>query len=404
VTAPARPRPPGTLGYTAPVPRRASVRERLLDRDSPLWRLDWLLILAVAGLCVIGALAVWGATRNAQLAHHLDPAAYLKKDVLNIVIGVLLAFGAAIIDYRTLRAYTPVLYAASIVGLLAVFAIGTTINGSHSWISIGAGFEVQPSEFAKVAVIVGMAMLLSEERDGESQPRTSDIVSALGVAAFPMLLIMLQPDLGTTMVLTFVILGMIALSGAPSRWVLGLILLGLLGAFLVVKLHILHSYQLDRFRAFTEPNAPGAAKTYAYNTQQARIAIGHGGLFGQGLFHGSQTNGGFVPEQQTDFVFTVIGEEFGFVGGAVVVFLIGLVLWRALRVASRAEDAFGRLVAVGIVCWFGFQAFENIGMTLGIMPVTGLPLPFVSYGGSSMFADLIGIGLLQNVHLRTQRL
>ncbi len=383
-------------------PRRTSLRDRLLDRDSPLRRLDWILVAAVLGLCVFGAFCVWGATRPSLQISGGDANSFLKKDVLNVVIGVILAFGAAIVDYRTLRAYTPILYLASIAGLLAVFAIGTTINGSHSWISIGAGFEIQPSEFAKVAVIVGMAMLLGQERDNEVRPHTSDLTGALAVAAVPMLLIMLQPDLGTTMVLTFVILGMIALSGAPSRWLIGLLVLGALGALLVVKLHILKTYQLQRFSAFTNPNAHGS--TYGYNTQQARIAIGHGGLFGQGLFHGSQTNGGFVPEQDTDFVFTVAGEELGFIGAGAIVLLIGVVLWRALRIASRAEDAFGRLVAVGIVCWFGFQAFENIGMTVGIMPVTGLPLPFVSYGGSSMFADMIGIGLLQNVHLRTQRL
>jgi rod shape determining protein RodA len=386
------------------VPRRETLRERALDRDSPLRRLDWILVAAVLGLCVLGAACVWGATKPSLLAGGGDPNNYLKKDVLNVVIGVLLAFGAAIIDYRTLRAYTPILYGASIVGLLAVFAVGSTINGSHSWISIGAGFEIQPSEFAKVAVIVGMAMLLSQERDNEVRPHTSDILAALGVAALPMLLILMQPDLGTTMVLTFVILGMIGLSNAPSRWVVGLLALGLLGALLVIKLHVLKGYQLDRFKAFTEPANATSASTYGYNTQQARIAIGHGGLFGQGLFHGSQTNGGFVPEQNTDFVFTVAGEELGFVGAGAIVVLLGLVLWRALRIAARAEDAFGRLVAVGIVCWFGFQAFENIGMTLGIMPVTGLPLPFVSYGGSSMFADMIGIGLLQNVHLRTERM
>jgi len=383
-------------------PRRQSVGERLLDRESPIWRLDWVLLAAVIGLCVLGTVCVWGATRPALLAAGEDPNSYLKKNILNIIIGVLLGFGAAIIDYRTLRAYTPIVYLASIIALLAVFGIGSTINGSHSWIKLGAGFELQPSEFAKVAVIVGMAMLLGQERDNETRPHTSDIVAALAVAAVPMLLILLQPDLGTAMVLTIVILGMVGLSGAPTKWLLGLIVIGLLGAFLVVKLHLLHGYQLERFKAFAHPNQHGS--TFGYNTQQARIAIGHGGLLGQGLFHGSQTNGGFVPEQSTDFVFTVAGEELGFIGAGAIIVLTGIVLWRATRIAARAEDAFGRLVAVGIVCWFAFQAFENIGMTLGIMPVTGLPLPFVSYGGSSMFADMIGIGLLQNVHMRTQRL
>jgi rod shape determining protein RodA len=152
---------------------------------------------------------------------------------------------------------------------------------------------------------------------------------------------------------------------------------------------------------FTHPTKD--TQGFGYNTHQARIAIGHGGLFGQGLFHGSQTNGHFVPEQQTDFVFTVAGEELGLVGAGVLVLLVGIVLWRGLTIAAKAEDAFGTLIAVGIVCWFGFQAFENIGMTVGIMPVTGLPLPFVSYGGSSMFVSMLAVGLLQNVHIRSAR-
>jgi rod shape determining protein RodA len=161
---------------------------------------------------------------------------------------------------------------------------------------------------------------------------------------------------------------------------------------------VLKDYQLDRFRAFYDPAAD--PKGVGFNVRQALIAIGSGGMDGQGLFHGAQTQGHFVPAQQTDFIFTVAGEELGFVGAALVITLIGLVLWRAGRIAMQAEDLFGRLVATGVLCWFAFQAFENIGMTLGIMPVTGVPLPFVSYGGSSMFAGLIAVGLLQNVHMR----
>ena len=159
-------------------------------------------------------------------------------------------------------------------------------------------------------------------------------------------------------------------------------------------------YQIDRFMAFTNPDLdPRGA---GYNVEQARIAIGNGGLFGQGLFDGSQTRSGFVPEQHTDFVFTVAGEELGLVGAGVLIALLAVVIWRALRIAVNSDDVFGRLAAAGIACWFGFQAFQNIGMCLGIMPVTGVPLPFVSYGGSSMFAGLLAVGLLQNVHLRTR--
>ena len=164
---------------------------------------------------------------------------------------------------------------------------------------------------------------------------------------------------------------------------------------------MLKQYQVDRFLAFTNPDLdPRGA---GYNVEQARIAVGNGGLFGQGLFDGSQTRSGFVPEQHTDFIFTVAGEELGLVGAGILIALLGVVIWRALAIARHTDDVFGRVAAAGIACWFGFQAFQNIGMCLGIMPVTGVPLPFVSYGGSSMFAGMLAIGLLQNIHLRRPR-
>ncbi|MFT4262306.1 MAG: rod shape-determining protein RodA, partial [Nocardioides sp.] len=185
---------------------------------------------------------------------------------------------------------------------------------------------------------------------------------------------------------------------APLRWLVLLGGLGVAGAVAAVAGGVLKAYQVDRFLAFTNPalDPQGAG----YNTEQARIAIGNGGLFGQGLFNGTQTRAGFVPEQHTDFIFTVAGEELGLVGAAAIIALLGVVLWRILRIARRAEDTFGRVAAAGIACWFGFQAFQNIGMCLGIMPVTGVPLPFLSYGGSSMFAGLLAIGLVQGVHAR----
>jgi rod shape determining protein RodA len=193
----------------------------------------------------------------------------------------------------------------------------------------------------------------------------------------------------------------LTVAGAPGRWIGGLLLAGVIAGGVVAP-HVLKGYQLDRFRVVADPGID--LKGVGYNTNQARIAIGSGGLFGKGLFEGTQTQGRFIPEQQTDFVFTVAGEELGLVGGAGIICAIGVVLWRGLRIAARATDPFGRLVAAGVVSWFGFQSFENIGMTLGIMPVTGLPLPFVSYGGSSMFANLMAVGLLLNVHMRARDL
>jgi rod shape determining protein RodA len=365
----------------------------------PLWRrMDWLIFGSALALSLLGSLLVWSATRPRLLAAGGNPQAYLERHLLNLAIGLALGLLAAVVDYRMLRAYAPVVYVGSCLGLVAVLLVGTTINGAHSWIVVGGGFEVQPSEFAKVALVVGMALLLAERRTRDGARRSGDVPLVLALAAVPLGLVMLQPDAGTAMVFVFMILGVLGVAGVPARWIAGLVLAGGLAAVAAVQLHVLQAYQIDRFRAFAHPdaNSQGAA----YNVTQARIAIGSGGLFGSGLFHGSQTNGRFVPEQQTDFIFTVAGEELGFVGAGAIIVLFAIMLWRTLRLAGRSPDLFGRLVAVGVVCWFTFQTFVNVGMTLGIMPVTGLPLPFVSYGGSSMFANWMAIGLLLNVQMR----
>jgi rod shape determining protein RodA len=386
---------PSSTAYT----RRPSTRRRVLGPESALWRLDWVLMGAVLALTIIGALLIWSATRARGLDSGGDPEYFLKRHLLNLIIGLALCAATTLLDYRMLRAYAPLIYGASLLGLLAVLSpLGSTINGARSWIVLPGGFSIQPSEFAKVAIVLGVAMLLSERRDGEDEPRDVDVVQALLFAAVPVGLIMLQPDLGTTVVICFIILGMLAAAGVGARWIVGLLATALIGGFIAISLGVLSDYQLDRFSSFTDPTS--ASQGSGYNTIQARIAIGSGGLFGKGLFEGTQTNGEFVPIQETDFIFTVAGEELGFVGAGVLIVLIGVVLWRALRIAQLAEDSFGTLVAAGVTCWFAFQAFENIGMTMGIMPVTGLPLPFVSYGGSSMFANMMAIGLLQNVHIR----
>ncbi|MCW2615254.1 MAG: rod shape-determining protein RodA [Frankiales bacterium] len=383
-------------GYGAAV-RSAPLREP--RRDSTLGRLDLLLALAVLGLVGLGSVLVWSATRQRQLDAGLDPQAFFKRHLINAVIGLVIAAVVTLVDYRSLQAYAPLVYLGSCAGLVAVLSpLGSTINGAHSWIVLGGGFQVQPSEFAKVALVVGMAMLLAESRDGP--PPARDVLLVLALAAVPVALVLLQPDLGTVLVLVFIVLGVLAISGASAAWIGGLLVAGAVVCAGAVQLGVLDAYQLDRFAAFADPTLD--PRGVGYNTNQARIAIGSGGLTGKGLFQGTQTNGRFIPEQQTDFVFTVAGEELGLVGASALIGLLGVVLWRGLRIAARATDLFGRLLAAGVVAWFAFQGFVNIGMTLGIMPVTGLPLPFVSYGGSAMFANLCAVGLLQNVHVRSR--
>jgi rod shape determining protein RodA len=374
---------------------------KLFARDSVVRRMDWVLLFATLLLCAIGTMLVYSATRNRTSLTHGDQYYFLLRHVMNAGIGVGLAIGAMAIGHHRMRNIVPFFYVLSILGILAVLSpIGSTVNGAHAWIVIGGGFSIQPSEFVKVAIIIGMAMVLSARVDAGDKlhPDHRTVLQSLALAAVPVVIIMMMPDLGSVMVLAAIVLGVLLASGASARWVFGLIATGVVGALAVWQLGILDKYQIDRFAAFANPALDPAG--VGYNTSQARIAIGSGGLLGKGLFHGSQTTGQFVPEQQTDFVFSVAGEELGFLGAAFIVCLIGVILWRACAIARNATDLYGTIVAAGIVAWFGFQAFENIGMTLGIMPVAGIPLPFVSYGGSSMFANFIAIGLLQSVKMQ----
>jgi rod shape determining protein RodA len=375
------------------------VGTRLVGRDSALRESDWLLLTAVLALTAVGTVLIWSATAPLLIQQGANPHQFLLKQILNIALGVVLLLVVSSLDARQIRLYAPVLYGLSCLGLLAVLTpLGSMVNGSRSWISLGAGFQVEPSEFAKLSVIVISAMLLSNLRDGQTRPTSKAVGKALGIAAVPILLVVAEPDLGVTIVLVLLVVGLIALSGVRLRWLAGMVMAGALGIFAVSKLHLLKAYQASRLTSFINPSADPLGS--GYSAAQAKIAIGSGGMHGTGLFHSQLVSGSFVPEQHTDFIFAVVGNELGFVGACVVIGLLGLLLFCALRIAAKAEDQFGTLVASGIAIWFAVQAFVNIGMTIGIMPVTGLPLPFVSYGGSAMFADMIAVGLLQSVRRR----
>ena len=373
---------------------------RRAHRRSLFAGFDPILTAAVGALLVIGTLLVYAATRDWYSANGLDPEYYLKRHVINIVIGIALAWGTTIIDYRLLRAYTPFIWGLGVLGLILVLipGIGSEINGARAWIGLPFGFQIQPAEIAKISIIIGISMLLSERTHNSDEPSNQDVLKALGVAALPILLILLQPDMGTVFIISASVVTIIAVSGAPTRWIVGLLLVAVIGGFVATKAGVVSEYQLKRLQSFVDPNAD--TQGAGYQLRQARITVGSGGLLGTGLFDGPQTSGRFVPEQQTDFIFTVAGEELGFVGSGFILILYLILLMRAFSIARRTSDPFGRLVCTGVIAWFAFQVFENIGMTLGLMPMTGVPLPFISYGGSSMFATMIGFGLLQNVHAR----
>ncbi len=365
------------------------------------WRRhDWILTSSVLTLAFVGSLLVWSATRPRAIAVGTDPQGYLKKHVLTIVLAIGIAWLTSRLDYQLLRAYAPVLYVGSVLGLLAVLVVGARINGHRAWLALPGGFTLQPSEFTKIALIIIISFLLAEPHQPDQGVRTRDLLPVFAIVLVPFALIMKQPDLGSSVVLAMTVLGVLAVGGASRRWFAALLIgIVLLGAVAVAAPNALKGYQKDRLTVFVNPQVdPRGA---GYNLAQVRIAIGSGGWTGTGLFKGPQTTGRFVPEQQTDFIYSVAGEELGFLGSGLIIVLLGIIVWRALRISGRAPDAFGRIAAAGVATWVGFQAFENIGMCLGIMPMTGVPLPFISYGGSSLFALAIAIGLLQQIHSST---
>lgn len=404
-TAPRGPAPGALLGGPSALGRGAG-SGRLTSGATPRGTgatvgYDWLLIAAALLLSIIGSALVYSATRLRLQDAGEEPTATLTRHVINLLIALTLAMVIARISQTTLRAYAPFFYAATVLALIVVLipGVGTTVNGATAWIRLPAGFTVQPGELAKLGLLLLLASLLSEHRDAEDVPRSRQVIIALALAGVPMGLILLQPDLGTVAVVAVLTFAVIAVSGASWWWLAGMVGATGIGAFLVVQLGILSAYQLDRLAAFTDPDLDPLGA--GYNTRQARIAIGAGGLSGTGLLQGEQTAGRFVPFQESDFIFTVAGEELGFLGSALVIALLGIIMWRTSRLALQAPDMFGRLLGAGVTAWVAFQSFESIGMALGIMPVTGVPLPFVAYGGTSMLACWAAIGLLTTVSRET---
>ncbi|NUO99995.1 MAG: rod shape-determining protein RodA [Nonomuraea sp.] len=352
---------------------------------------DRVLTSLVLALSVVGLLLVWSATRMQG-----DYSLLVRQGVA-VGVGLVLMWLLSRVDLRVLRAYVPLAYVLALVSLAGVLSpLGVRVNGAHSWIVVAPGVQFQPSEFAKVALALAFAVPLGELRDGQERPGFGGVVLALVLAAVPVGLIALQPDVGTMLVFSAMVAGALLVSGAPKRWLLVLAASGAGAGFAAWKLGLVRPYQIERLLVLANPsNDPGGI---GYNAAQARIAIGSGGLFGKGLFNGEQTAGHFVPEQHTDFIFTVAGEELGFAGAAAVVLAICLLLWRGLSIARHAASPYGTVLAGAVVSWIAFQTFVNVGMTVGLMPIVGVPLPFVSYGGSATVAGLAAVGLLQAVH------
>jgi rod shape determining protein RodA len=373
-----------------PLPAYAVPAER-----SPARHLDLTLVVSVIGLIACGLLMVYSATYRSLEAFNQDPAYYLKRQVAFTVIGLLAMVVAAVLDYRVVKIYATFVYVALVALLILVQTpLGSPALGAQRSFLIG-GFQFSPSLFTRLALVLMLAASLSQIKGEVSR---DDVARATLAAALPMVLVFVQPDIGTTIVLAAILVALLVISGAKVKHLALLALVATVAIFGAFQLHIVKDYQIDRLTSFLDPQAD--PQRAGYNKQQAEIAIGAGGIFGRGYLQGTQTNLDYVPAQHTDFIFTVVGEEFGFLGASTVLVLFGLILWRVFRIALLSKDPFGTFLAVGVGAMFAIQVFVNIGMTIGIMPITGIPLPFVSYGGSALVADLIGVGLLLNVHMR----
>jgi len=370
---------------------------RLSRNPAAPWRhIDLVLVGCITAVSALGCLMIFSATRGR------DPSdfdtSFLLRQLLFMGIGAAVMFGVALIDYRRYREIVPIAYGIVLLGLLMVITgLGSERKGTQAWFQLGP-FQLQPSELAKIVVIVTVASLIANfnnELDGRR------LLTVLAVVGVPMALIMLQPDLGTTLVFVAVAMGMLLIGGARARHIAALTLVGVVGVGMVLSSGMLETFQQCRLTSFLETqNQECAERGAGYNLDQAQTAIGSGALLGAGLFQGTQTRLDIVPEQHTDFIFTALAEELGFVGAGTLLAILSVIAWRIWRTAQLARDPLGTLICVGVLSMFVFQVFENVGMTMGIMPITGIPLPFMSYGGSSTLTAFVAMGLVLNVHMR----
>ena len=381
-----------TATATAKEPARRNVS------PDPWWLLvDPFLILSALGAAAMGSVLVYSATRGV-IGDFTEPnTEFLERQVLFIVLGVVAGVVAAFVPPRLMRKLYPLAFAAMVAALWLVLQVGVEVNGTKGWFSAGA-FRLQPSEPGKLVVIIGLALLLSPR---QAEVGLRRVLGALALAAAPIALLLLQPDLGTTLVYLVIVLVMVIVSGIRARWIALLAIVAVAGTAGVYRSDALAEYQEARLRVYLfESDISDESASYAFNVEQAQIAIGNGGLRGQGLFQGTQTRSDLVPQQQTDFIFTVAGEELGLRGSSVLLGLLALLLFRVWRTAQLALTPFERLMCTGIFAMLLFQTFQSVGMTMGMMPVTGIPLPLVSYGGSSMITTMAALGLIAGVYRR----
>jgi rod shape determining protein RodA len=362
---------------------------------------DLVLVLTVLATAVLGVVMVYTGSRATAASAGLSSHYFLDRQVLFVFLGIGVMAAMAMIDYRRIELVGMVIYGLSIAGLLGVFLIGHSAQGAGRWINLGP-IEVQPSEFAILGLIVAIATFVARRIDGLSW---HDLVRMLAMAGLPIVLVMIQPDLGTAIIMAIVLVVMLSVAGLPVRTLILLSLGAGLMFFLAIKIGpkigLLHGYQFSRLGSFLQQDSKKPSiQQSIWNVRQSKIAIAAGGAFGKGIGHGVQTNLGYVPEQQTDFIFSAVGEQLGFFGSTIVLAMLGTIAWRVMRSAQLARDTFGRMLCAGIFAFIAYSTFQNAGMAMGIMPVTGVPLPFISYGGSAAicFFAVVGISISVRRH------
>jgi rod shape determining protein RodA len=367
-----------------------------MARKAPIRHLDPTLLLVTLVLTAFGAVMIYSVTSGSLRQEDLDVALFLKRQITFAAAGAVLLLLVSFFDYRILRGLAPFLYGGTVLALILVLSpLGDEQLGARRWISFGA-FQAQPSELTKMVLIVAVGAYLAERREDIT---ARDVALVIGMMLLPGALIYLEPDLGTMMVVVALTAALLLVGGAKLRHFGALAGIGALVVVAVLQFGLLHQYQIDRWTAFLDPNPD--VQSVGYNLLQSKIAIGSGGIDGQGLEEKlTQTSLDFVPEQHTDFIFTAVGEQLGFIGSASLLALFAFLIWRALRIAAMSRDMFGTLLATGIAALWAFQVFVNVGMTMGIMPITGIPLPFISYGGSSLLTNYVAVGMLLNIHMR----
>ena len=368
------------------------IRTPNFGRSKLLRHIDFSIPLLALFLSGVGLLMIYSATKKPFEIVAKNEILYVQRQAIFLLLGIIGMVIVVAIGHKRLRQLVPLIYLLILGLLFSVLFLGVEKKGTKGWYEFGI-YHFQPSEYCKIGMVLVLAFLLS----GDETISKKRLIVALIAVVLPVAAILAQPDLGTILVYGAITAGMVVAAGVQGRYLLILFLILLTGIIAVFESETLEEYQVSRLLVFVNDDESTAA---SYNLEQAQIAIGNGGITGSGLFEGTQNKSDLVPEQQTDFIFTVIAEETGFLGSVFILTLIGLLLFRIWRIGRLAEDAFGLLISVGIFSMILFQTFQSVGMSTGIMPITGIPLPLISYGGSSVVSTFLGLGLVESVHMR----